>query len=144
MKVIKKQVSMLAMITAIPIIFNTAAFADVAPNTIELKPAATSIDYTVSALTATTRLSVGDVIKASDIICQNQFDEPQGLAFAALYASTDTTITVDDIRISTHRINTSPDKCSSDQYWGFMPFGSVGSYFLGSIADYRDDVIEDN
>jgi len=135
---------MFAIMATIPIVFTTTALADATSNNIRPKSTATSIDYTVDALTATTRLSVGDVIKASDIVCQNQFDAPRGAAYAALYASTDATITADDIRISTHRINTSPGKCSSGQYWGFMPFGSVGTYFLGSIADYRDDVIEDN
>jgi len=102
------------------------------------------VDLSPTSLVGTQRVVPGGVIRATDTIC-SLGDRHPGLSYAALYVSPDKEITTDDIRIGTHstRIsNANADGCVSGDYWGFLPLHEHGLYYLGAIADYRDDVAE--
>jgi len=103
---------------------------------------AAEVDLFVKSITATETAAPGNAIQATDMIC-NQSTRPSGLSYAALYLSDDPVITTDDTRISTHSTRiTTPNGCVSGKYWGQLPALKPGTYYLASIADYRDDIEE--
>jgi len=100
------------------------------------------VDLTVTSLTGTVKVVPGGIIRATDTICSVGSRQP-GLSYAALYLSDDAKITKEDIPLDTHDTRLfKPGTCVDADYWGVLPVHEHGTYYLGSIADYRDEIQE--
>jgi len=100
------------------------------------------VDLFVTNISGTESVVPGGIIRATDTVC-NLGSQTSSSSFSALYVSTDPDITIDDMRISTHRVGTlGKGACATGEYWGRLPVSNFGTYFIGSIADYRNEINE--
>jgi len=100
------------------------------------------IDLTITAITGTVKIAPGGIIRATNTVCSLGNRQP-GHSYAALYLSEDAIITTDDTLIDTHSaLLINADSCVEGSYWGILPVHKHDTYYLGSIADYRDEISE--
>ncbi len=100
------------------------------------------VDLFVTAISGTESVVPGGIIRATDTVC-NLGSQRAKSSFSALYVSTDPEISTDDMRIGTHRVGVlGNNACESGDYWGRLPILEFGTYYIGSIADYRNDINE--
>ncbi len=100
------------------------------------------VDLFVTTMSGTESVAPGGIIRATDTVC-NLGSEPSASTFSALYVSTDPEISTDDMRISSRSVGVlGKNACASGEYWGLLPISELGIYYIGSIADYRNDINE--